>query len=221
MDLNTNYSDLIYDLAVANKHVIPKKESDDVYLESAIDAIADYFDLFAKFQAMHCGYSDIYVHSINVARCAIALGKELSDKIRTLAIASLLHDIGKMCISKDILYKPSKLDEAELRQMNLHPEFGYHIVKGFIFDKDIINIVLCHHVHLDKSGYPEDMLKYPISLENRIVTASDMYVALREKRSYKNGVSHAEAINILRGSMNAQVDQKIVDLIDSKYKEAE
>lgn len=208
-----------YDLAALNSKLIPKNDYNEFMLDLVLRHTALDFQLFCKVQAFRLSYPDVYVHSINVARSAIDVGYLLMADTYILAFASVLHDIGKMTIPRNILYKAGKLNNSEIEIMNKHPENGYSLLSNISsIKKEISNIVLCHHVHVDGSGYPEEMLKFPISLENQVVTACDMYVALREARSYKNGSSHTAAIALLRGSLSPLVDQSIINILDMQYK---
>lgn len=209
-------------MAKRNTNLIPASDYNKRYLSLVSESIARNVKLHLKMLRMRRCYPDLYVHSLNVARCAIDVGYLLMADTQTIAFAAVLHDIGKLEIPKEILYKAGSLNEAEQEIMQSHPELGFNLVSSLAtYNEKIFNIIRCHHIHIDGTGYPKGLCKTSISLENRIVTACDMYVALREHRSYKNGCTHAEAIALLKRGMCTQVDQKVVETIDYRYREGE
>ena len=124
---------------------------------------------------------------------AVAFGQELgvsrADRQR-LSFAGMLHDIGKARIPLAILEKPGRLDEAEMAVMKKHPQYGLDAlgtVSGL--SSEMLDMVVHHHEYLDGSGYPHGLLANEISDLVRMVTISDVFGALIERRSYKPPLS--------------------------------
>lgn len=118
---------------------------------------------------------------MTVTVIAAAFGKHLGfndHDTKTVALAGLMHDIGKSKISIEILEKPSKLDESEEGLMKLHPMLGYEMLHNQPdFSGDMLDMVAHHHEYLDGSGYPHGLKGNEISDLIRIITIADVYTA--------------------------------------------
>ena len=122
----------------------------------------------------------------------------------------MLHDIGKARIPISILEKPGRLDKDEMTVMRKHPEYGLDALKSVLgVDKEMIDMVLHHHEHLDGMGYPHGLKANEISDLVRIITISDIFGALIEQRSYKEPMSGKDAYQILL-DMGPKLDKDLV-----------
>ena len=131
-------------------------------------------------------------HSINVAILSIVLASKLKLRdvaINDVALAALLHDIGKTQIDKNILVKQT-LSQKEQKILQLHPQLGYKILKqDFAFPENICRAVLEHHENHDGSGYPFGISDNQISLFSQIINICDYYdnlVAGKIRNDIKN-----------------------------------
>ena len=130
------------------------------------------------------------------------LSKEMGEDdsfCNTIFYASTLHDVGKIGIPDNILFKAAPLDDVEWEVMRKHPEIGGHMLSGsqspFIrMGREIAN---CHHERWDGSGYPKGLRHDDIPLSARIMCICDVYDALRSKRPYKKAFDHSTAMNII------------------------
>ena len=146
-------------------------------------------------------HSQTYQHSLLVTGIIVAFAQRLRlstvDQQR-LSAAAMLHDIGKARIPVAILEKPRELDKDELRDMRKHPEYGLEALASAIgVADDVRDMVVHHHEYLDGSGYPHQLKASQISDLVRIVTISDIFGALVERRAYKSAMSCDAAYNIL------------------------
>ena len=122
----------------------------------------------------------------------------------------MLHDIGKARIPISILEKPGPLDKDEMAVVRKHPEYGLDALKSVPgIDKDMLDMVLHHHEHLDGMGYPHGLQASEISDLVRIMTISDIFGALIERRSYKEPLSGKVAYQILL-DMGPKLDKDLV-----------
>lgn len=158
-------------------------------------------------------HSQTYQHCLLVTGVAVSFAQHLGfaqkDKMR-LSLAGMLHDIGKAKIPVAILEKPGPLDQAELAVMRQHPQFGTDALAGLPdISAEMRDIVLHHHEYLDGSGYPHGLKGTEISDVVRLMTISDIFGALIERRSYKPPLSGIAAYKILR-DMGPKLD---VDLV--------
>jgi HD-GYP domain-containing protein (c-di-GMP phosphodiesterase class II) len=131
-------------------------------------------------------------HSVNVSVMAIALGRHVGLSRRQLyAIgqAGMLHDLGKLCIPKEILNKPGRLSPEEREIVNAHPVDGFiSIATQLGVSSDSIPVALAsyeHHVNEDGSGYPAAASARPKGLLSRIVSIVDRYDAMTSARVYR------------------------------------
>ncbi len=157
-------------------------------------------------------------HVQRVSEMAVLLGKKLSlaaHETAALHYGGILHDIGKIWVSRTILNKPGALSEEEWQVMKQHPLIGYKICLPL--KKTLgtaIDMILHHHEKLDGSGYPEGLRGDDISVAARIMAVVDIYDALTTDRPYKQRMTHEQAISILNQEADAgKLDKTIVALM--------
>jgi putative two-component system response regulator len=131
-------------------------------------------------------------------RVAEALGLD-DDFIETIAVASSMHDIGKIGISDAILLKAGKLSDDEFAAIKEHTSIGERILSGSAHKilQMGAKIAASHHERWDGSGYPRGLRGEEIPLAGRITMLADQYDAIRNPRIYKNAIDHATTCQIL------------------------
>nr|WP_307775099.1 transporter substrate-binding domain-containing protein [uncultured Cetobacterium sp.] len=139
----------------------------------------------------------------------LGCAKNFCQEIGTVAS---LHDVGKIGIDHSILKKPGKLTDEEFEIMKTHSEIGYDIIKRSGISDMGAKIARYHHERWDGKGYPIGISGERIPLEARIVAVVDVYDALRQKRVYKDGMNHEEAMKIIKAGKGTQFDPEIVDI---------
>ena len=117
--------------------------------------------------------------------------------VKLIAIASGMHDLGKMAINEHILNKPARLTKTEFELIKQHPVIGGHLVEPLGLDVRISQVVVHHHENFDGSGYPEGLRGEDIPYLARIMRITDSYDALTTDRPYHKGVSSKDAVTIL------------------------
>jgi response regulator RpfG family c-di-GMP phosphodiesterase len=136
--------------------------------------------------------------------------------IEDIAIASILHDIGKVKIPDSILLKPTQLTLEEFEQIKKHTLVVGEALEAFKGKKDILSlgreIAIAHHEKWDGSGYPYKLYGEKIPLSARLIALCDVYDALVSNRPYKKAVSHEEAVKIITGEKGKAFDPEIVDV---------
>lgn len=157
-------------------------------------------------------YPEVYMHSINVSRLAtmfaLYLGMTIQE-VQKIGLGSYLHDIGKIKIPKEILFKKGKLEIEEYKEIQKHPLIGYEIATDLIQDEEIKIIILQHHERCDGKGYPLGLNKDEIHLYARIVSLCDVYDALISDRYYRKAFSKKEALSIMEEGMGTQFDEDL------------
>ncbi|MDH7577124.1 MAG: HD domain-containing phosphohydrolase [Bacillota bacterium] len=128
-------------------------------------------------------------------------------------IAGLLHDLGKLAVDEEILEKPGPLSPREFAVIKQHPYFTYHILRDAGY-QEISEWAAFHHEKLDGSGYPFHLTGSELSVPVRIMSLSDIYVALREPRPYRSGLDHESAVAILRKEAAARrIDCELTQVV--------
>jgi len=185
-------------------------------IQSAGDAVVGQVEaqgLSAWIDTVRAHHSQTYQHCLLVTGLAVAFGQQLgasrADRQR-LSFAGMLHDIGKARIPLAILEKAGRLDDAEMAVMRKHPQYGLDAlgtVSGL--PSEMLDMVVHHHELLDGSGYPHGLMGNEISDLVRIMTISDIFGALIERRSYKPPLSGEAAYQILT-DMGSKLDADLV-----------
>jgi putative two-component system response regulator len=148
--------------------------------------------------------------------------------IDDLYLSCPLHDIGKIGISDQILYKPGPYTQAEREEMQKHVLLGYETIlsikKAFpeVSFLDMgLHITRSHHEKYDGTGYPDGLKGSEIPLSARIVSVADYYDALVSERVYKEAYSHEEAVKMIFELKGAYFDPDIIDVFiayESEFK---
>jgi putative nucleotidyltransferase with HDIG domain len=149
-------------------------------------------------------------HSIGVAALSVMLGRwhKLPEaEIQDLAMAALLHDIGKLRIARCLLTKPGKLSAAEYEEVKRHTVYGYQMLKS---SREIPEIcafaALRHHERWDGTGYPFGLSGYQLDSYSRIIAITDVFHAMSSKRSYKESLPFYQVMREMHTSAFGQYD---------------
>jgi putative two-component system response regulator len=175
--------------------------------------------LFSLASAVEAKDNYTLGHTQRVANLAVALGKRLqmSEKeIFALRLGGILHDVGKIGISEEILNKPGKLEAHEWEVMKSHPEIGYRICLPLKSTLGLaLDVIRHHHEKLDGSSYPDGLKGEEISLAARIMCVVDIYDALITDRPYRKGTHKEKAVEILRDEVDqGKLDRRVVDELE-------
>ena len=149
--------------------------------------------------------NETYFHSLKVADFVMKLIENEpfnNHEQKLIYEAALLHDIGKINIDKNILFKESSFTQIEFEEMKKHSLYGYEIILSNLNDEKIARIVLEHHERCDGSGYPYHKSSNEILIESKIIAIADSYDAMKSKRRYKESLSDKEIIKIFSEDKN-------------------
>ena len=150
---------------------------------------------------------------MNVAVLAMALGEFLElggGTVRALVVAGLLHDLGKVCVPKDILIKPGKLTEIELTAIREHPVVGARMLLASPDPMEIAAVVAYeHHIMLDGGGYPALYDARGAQYASRLVHVCDVYDALRTHRPYREAWESERTLAYIEGRAGVEFDPAI------------
>jgi putative nucleotidyltransferase with HDIG domain len=152
-------------------------------------------------------------HSQRVVRLTLAIADRMGltgpDRDH-LARGALLHDIGKIGVSDQVLLKPGKLTPEEWVEMRKHPEIGARILSGISFLGPAAEIVLSHQERWDGKGYPRGLGREEIPIGARIFAVADALDAITSDRPYRRGRSFAFAREEISRNSGTQFDPDVV-----------
>lgn len=154
-------------------------------------------------------------HSQRVSELCHKFGQKLGlphNEINELTTAGLLHDIGKIAISNDILNKNGSLNQIEWQEILKHPEVGYSILSSVSDYANLAEYVKAHHEKWDGTGYPKGLKGQEIPLLARAIAIADAYDAMTSTRSYRRAMSKSEAIVEIEMNTAKQFDPYLAKL---------
>jgi len=159
-------------------------------------------------------------HSERVTKIALDIGRVIRLAKREMDIlrrGGLLHDIGKLGISNEILQKKRKLTSDERKIIQTHTRLGARILEPISAYTDIMLIVLQHHENFDGTGYPDGLAGENISLYSRIFSVADNYEALTSDRPYRRAIDCEQAIEYIKQNTGHKFDPKVVEAFLKVY----
>ena len=159
------------------------------------------------------------VLALGLAKLPAYSGYITADYVDDLCLSSVLHDVGKVGIEDAVLRKPGRLSPAEFEKIKEHARLGGEALSAVdreLKQKSFLTIgkevAFSHHERWDGSGYPAGRKGGQIPLSARIVALADVYDALTSKRSYKDALSHEEAVRIIMTERGTHFDPDVVDV---------
>ena len=157
---------------------------------------------------------DLHGHVHRVADLAVNLGLGVGlgdDDLDRLALAGVLHDVGKIHLDPGILGKPGPLDEEERELMRRHPELGFAMTRNRM-DPKVAEAILYHHERYDGRGYPFGLVADAIPILSRIVLVADDFDAMTSVRAYQPALPVEFAVTEIRNNAGTQFDPTVVEV---------
>jgi len=154
-----------------------------------------------------------YGHSKKVCRYATDIAEALGlpeERVSAIHTAALLHDIGKIGVSDQILKKTGPLDDEEWEPIHAHPTMGVSILKHVENLRDCLAAVQYHHEHYDGSGYPSGLKGSNIPFDARILAVADSFDAMTSSRPYRDKMTLEDALDEIIRCSGTQFDPEIV-----------
>lgn len=186
--------------------VTARAQAQEAYIGS-IRALAMMLDARDRYTAGH---------SERVAMLAVSIGRQMglgTSDLDQLRLGALLHDIGKVGLSDDVLRKPGRLTHEEFELIKAHPVLGARILKMVPSLAPVLPIVELHHERLDGQGYPHGLRGEEIPLFARIVHCADAYDAMTTARAYRPAGSSSHALEEIWEGRGVDFDPAVVDAL--------
>lgn len=161
-------------------------------------------------------------HASRIGDLCVIIGERLGlshDEMDKLRLFAILHDIGKIGISDQILNKPGSLTDEEMAVMKTHPEIGYRIAMASPDFAPVADYILTHQEKWDGTGYPNHLAGENIPLLSRILAVADAYDAMTKDRVYRKALPKEVALEEIRQNAGTQFDPKIAALFIELVKE--
>ena len=140
------------------------------------------------------------IHGMRVSNLAYQVAKELGEPeafCHDLAVAGMLHDIGKEAVSENLDDMDAPLIVEEIHYVRLHAQASYEILKEEGYKESILLAVRHHHENYDGSGYPDNLSGEAIPLGARIIRVCDVYAALTSDRPYRQAFDKQSAVQLM------------------------
>ena len=173
---------------------------------SMLDALVTAVDNKDRYTKHHS--EDVLMYSIQLAR---RLGLD-EAMLQNVAVAALLHDVGKIGVPDAILRKPGALTYEELGAIQQHPVMGAVIVAAVPGLEETLPAIRHHHERWDGKGYPDGLAGEKIPLIARLMAVADAFSAMTTDRPYRQGMPSSRALEILEEGAAVQWDPAVVRL---------
>jgi diguanylate cyclase (GGDEF)-like protein len=186
-------------------------------IEAADKVVGSLSNLLFKKAPYYLEHARRVTHlSLLVAR---SLGGFQEDQIETLALAALLHDVGKVSLPAELIRKPAALTPAEQRALRHHPVLGEEFFQGIEHLEPLRPIIRCHHerfdgvVSGDYPGYPDGLAGEDIPLGARVLKLAESVDGLLFDRPYRPALPIEQALEVLRQEAGRSFDPRLASLL--------
>lgn len=197
---------------VVKKAIILNKDLTNT-ISNIVDQLMMYRNVMVNLFDIRTFDEYTFNHSVNVCVLSVLTGIALGysrDRLSVLAMGSLLHDLGKTQVPREILNKPSELTEEEFGQVKKHCQLGFEIIKNSnITDIVAASISLQHHERYDGQGYPNQLKEKKIHEFSRVVGIVDTYDAVTSHRVFRRAIPPHEAYEFISGAGGHLFDYEI------------
>ncbi len=183
------------------------KLSHDLQVQTieAVQAMADAIDRRDPYTFQHSQRVAIYAEMI-ATQMRLPL-----EQVETIRLAARVHDLGKIGINSNMLFKPSALTPEEREAFQKHVYIGAEIIDHFPRYKEGRELILYHHEKWDGTGYPEGLAGEEIPLSARILAVCDAFDAMTSDRPYRRALTQEVAADELRKMSGKQFDPAVVE----------
>jgi HD-GYP domain-containing protein (c-di-GMP phosphodiesterase class II) len=164
-------------------------------------------------QALELRDKETKGHSFRLIELTRQLAQQINYpkfEMENLINGAILHDIGKMGIADEILFKPGPLNAEEWQQMKKHPIYARDMLENIPYLRPAIKVAYYHHEHWDGNGYPQGLQGEMIPLEGRLFAVLDVWDALTHDRPYRPAWEKERVLAYIQERAGTQFDPDIV-----------
>jgi len=202
------------DSKVGIKNII-KKADNNLYKDKLMSSRSIKHEIVENLlNTLTTNSSETIGHAQRMKELAQKLGTKIGlnkSQLNRLSLLAILHDIGKITISSDILTKPDKLTEEEWQLLKKHPEKGHKIVSASEKFAIIAEEILYHHEYYNGNGYPEGLTGEEIPFLARIIAIVDAYDVMTTGRPYQDAMSKQKVLKEIKSCAGTQFDPKLAE----------
>lgn len=215
LTLSADWTDFVHTLAgqatiaIDNSQLFENLQRSNQELSLAYDTTLEGWG-----KALELRDKETQGHTQRVTTLSVELAQRVGipeSQLTHIRRGALLHDIGKMGVSDNILRKPSALTEAEMKEMKKHPQYAYELLYPIPYLRPAVDIPYCHHEWWDGSGYPRGLKGNEIPLAARIFAVVDVWDALLSNRPYRQAWNQKDVMKYILGLSGKQFDPRVVD----------
>ncbi|HBT20641.1 MAG TPA: histidine kinase [Peptococcaceae bacterium] len=159
-------------------------------------------------------------HAKRLEEYCVKMGQKMGlsfEKIADLSLLAQVHDLGKVVIPDEILFKKGPLSEEEWEIMRQHPVRGSRIALSSPDLAGIADLILKHHERWDGKGYPLGLKGEDIPIECRILAVADAFDAMTNDRPYRRAMKKEEALKEIKNEAGKQFDPQVVEVFLSMF----
>ncbi|RQD76081.1 MAG: PAS domain S-box protein [Candidatus Syntrophonatronum acetioxidans] len=205
-----------------NMFKVLKKAEDNMYKQKLAESRSTRSNVLnALLKTLQAKSFETEEHTRRMQQVALQIGEKLklsNSELSRLKLLIILHDIGKINISEEILTKESSLTPEEWEEMKKHPETGFRIARATEEFAHVAEDILSHHENWDGFGYPQGLKGKEIPLLARITAIADAYEVMANGRPYKKALSKEEIVEEFKRCAGTQFDPELVDIFLSLLK---
>lgn len=180
--------------------------------ESIYNSIYNHYSVCSLLNKMVTYDKETCIHCIDTSIYCILMGMSMGcnyEELYNVALAGVLHDIGKLRVPVSVLNYAGKIDKSIIIR---HSEYGYEICSTLDIPECVKIAILQHHEKLDGSGYPNGLVGNNIICMARVVSIADIYSAITSRRTYHEPMSKSEALRTLHNMRG--LDKDLVKLMN-------
>lgn len=194
---------------------ITERKKMESELKRSTEKLNNILEQIVRAMATVTETRDMYTagHQRRVSELAVAIAHEMqmSDEvIKSVQVAGMLHDIGKIAVPAELLTKPNALSIHEFGIIREHAEAGYLILSSIEFPWPIAEIVYQHHERVNGTGYPKGLKGEEMLLPAKIIAVADVVEAMSSHRPYRASRGIAQAILEINSNRGSLYDEEVV-----------
>lgn len=186
-------------------------------IDDLLNAILDSEEILTVLTDAYIYDEYLYQHSFQVTMYSLAIAKEMGysyEDLRMIGIGAMLHDIGKVLVPSDILFKPGRLTNEEFDIMKEHTRYGFDLLRNLhSISLLVAHCAFQHHERLDGSGYPRGISDSEIHPFAKIIAVADVFDAVTSNRVYREKLLPSQGLAIVEAGSGTLFSSRVVEAL--------